>query len=1189
MTSDDDNSDDSDHPPDDRNGHDEGQPVGTNEREEIDTGDDYEEKDEDDEEDDAKGDDNGVLKSLEDQELIRLALHQNPYFTCMDEEQVNRFVQSAKLMIFQPGQAVILEGCRDERDNAENYENDNDDSNKKRENNKEISSSSSSGEIVEGVLADTDDLLDYETVSDGSVDTVKGRRYSDSIYSTRYLTRHRPMFSIDRVPPPSSGTKSYLYVIRNGNADVYYNTTNPASLGPGTLFGEGGFLFGRQHSASIVASSASTSTSASASTTLQNPTTLECWVVDYRTFFSKVLQSDILRQLFDTYAIQTDEEGNKFMSMDDFIRSCVRNEEEEETAVTATTTPTTTGGSISIANSYQSILRSYVHLNNNQEQNRIYLPDFCLFHLLMSRPDPEIDIAFLLMDRHRTGTITRADFEEYLSNVPYFDKQSEFVQRHFGQGQTIRSSDQFSQFLVDLQREMTRQAFFFRVKQLQKDNTNDDDNGQQQMGYHYVPSSDFVEILKTTSGWRLPDGIMNRLEELYCNKEDSKETSQSKKMVSSKNSSSSSSSSSSEGGIDRNDIEHHHDYQRKRLDTRYFSYIDLLAFQDVLGQLPNICNLIERTWDEKIMITTNHDDTSNNDNSTVISADELMIANRSINIGGGGGGGRGGGQFYLSRKQIDIIFQLFDLNQDGYISINDAVTVCGEEFFETITGRKYQSIQTAKATTTTRTRMTTTTANPTNARNANVGMNDTDNKQTSWMKRTAKYGSDNKNQQEQQQQEQQQHIVGQILTHTSQFLLSAIAGGMGVFVVYPLDLVKTRMMNQRTVKQQKMSSSTSTTTTATATISTTTTTTPQRLYRHSLDCLIKTYQYEGIFGLYRGILSPLLAVGPEKTIKFAANDLLRGLFQQEFYEDGNANGGGVFYWILEMFCGGCAGACQLLVTNPLEIIKIKMQLQGETTRLMTQQGFGIPKELSFTEIATNLSSSGLLYRGAAACLMRDIPFGAIFFPTYALCKDYLTKMSHQNNTHIDITNNKTTGNDPIASFFATTSSSTNILLAGTMAGIPASFLTTPFDVIKTRIQVTPRPGEVTYSGISDCIKSMYVNEGPTAFFKGSLFRVCRIAPQFGISLLGYELLSEFIGFRGPHTISPTNAPVQFGDYYRYKTIPPTSTTTTTSSTSSSSTFPANDIGTKTDNIDSLVRNMRLNGGSGGSDANGDGN
>ena len=101
-------------------------------------------------------------------------------------------------------------------------------------------------------------------------------------------------------------------------------------------------------------------------------------------------------------------------------------------------------------------------------------------------------------------------------------------------------------------------------------------------------------------------------------------------------------------------------------------------------------------------------------------------------------------------------------------------------------------------------------------------------------------------------------------------------------------------------------------------------------------------------------------------------------------------------------------------------------------------------------------------------------------------------------------------------------------MSGTLAAIPASLLTNPMDLVKTRLQVASRPGEVIYTGIGDCIRKVYQNEGPAAFLKGSIPRVCRIAPQFGISLFAYEKLSQLIGFKG--IAPPTNAPVNPHDY-----------------------------------------------------------
>lgn len=235
-----------------------------------------------------------------------------------------------------------------------------------------------------------------------------------------------------------------------------------------------------------------------------------------------------------------------------------------------------------------------------------------------------------------------------------------------------------------------------------------------------------------------------------------------------------------------------------------------------------------------------------------------------------------------------------------------------------------------------------------------------------------------------------------------------------------LDLVKTRMMNQRIGSDGK------------------------RLYLHSLDCMLKAIKYEGWKGLYRGLLPPFLAVGPEKFIKFTVNDMLKGLSDKQ-------QQGKKVHWLMEVASGACAGACQLLVTNPLEITKIRMQLQGETARLYKEHGFRTaPKAMSFSEISAELGLSGL-YKGAQACLLRDILFGAIYFPAYAICKDYLAD-----------------GHGASAS---------QILLAGTLAGIPASFLTTPADMIKTRLQVVPRPGEAMYRSIGDCFRKVLAREG----------------------------------------------------------------------------------------------------------------
>ena len=59
--------------------------------------------------------------------------------------------------------------------------------------------------------------------------------------------------------------------------------------------------------------------------------------------------------------------------------------------------------------------------------------------------------------------------------------------------------------------------------------------------------------------------------------------------------------------------------------------------------------------------------------------------------------------------------------------------------------------------------------------------------------------------------------------------------------------------------------------------------------------------------------------------------------------------------------------------NPLEITKIRLQMQGETATLARAAGKPIPVQQSALEIVRGLGIPGL-YKGASACFLRDIPF-----------------------------------------------------------------------------------------------------------------------------------------------------------------------------------------------------------------------
>ncbi|WWD17746.1 hypothetical protein CI109_102187 [Kwoniella shandongensis] len=87
-----------------------------------------------------------------------------------------------------------------------------------------------------------------------------------------------------------------------------------------------------------------------------------------------------------------------------------------------------------------------------------------------------------------------------------------------------------------------------------------------------------------------------------------------------------------------------------------------------------------------------------------------------------------------------------------------------------------------------------------------------------------------------------------------------------------------------------------------------------------------------------------------------------------------------------------------------------------------------------------------------------------------------------------------------------------LLMAAGIAGMPAAYLTTPADVVKTRLQTQARAGQTVYKGVSDGIRKILQEEGVKALYKGGLARsrfgmVDSTAAAKGVSALPKSLRS----------------------------------------------------------------------------------
>uniref|UniRef100_A0A3Q2YHH0 Mitochondrial glutamate carrier 1 n=1 Tax=Hippocampus comes TaxID=109280 RepID=A0A3Q2YHH0_HIPCM len=300
-----------------------------------------------------------------------------------------------------------------------------------------------------------------------------------------------------------------------------------------------------------------------------------------------------------------------------------------------------------------------------------------------------------------------------------------------------------------------------------------------------------------------------------------------------------------------------------------------------------------------------------------------------------------------------------------------------------------------------------------------------------------------------------------------------IAGIVGVTCVFPIDLAKTRLQNQRQ---------------------------GQQVYKSMMDCLVKTVRSEGYFGMYRGAAVNLTLVTPEKAIKLAANDFFRHHFAK------NGQGLSVFK---EMLAGCGAGMCQVIVTTPMEMLKIQLQDAGRivitsssklvaTNPLLSRSynsgtvtALATPRPASATQIARELlRTQGIqgLYKGLGATLMRDVPFSVVYFPLFA----NLNRLGQSSA-------------DQSSPFYWA-------FLSGCAAGSTAAVVVNPCDVVKTRLQsLNKGSAEEAYSGVVDCVSKILRKEGPSAFMKGAGCRALVIAPLFGIAQVMYFVgVGEYI-------------------------------------------------------------------------------
>ncbi|KAL6627160.1 hypothetical protein ACP70R_030886 [Stipagrostis hirtigluma subsp. patula] len=237
---------------------------------------------------------------------------------------------------------------------------------------------------------------------------------------------------------------------------------------------------------------------------------------------------------------------------------------------------------------------------------------------------------------------------------------------------------------------------------------------------------------------------------------------------------------------------------------------------------------------------------------------------------------------------------------------------------------------------------------------------------------------------------------------------------------------------------------------------------------------------EGPSALYRGMGAPLASVAFQNAMVFQAYAILsRSLDPESSVADPPT-------YTSVALAGVGTGALQTLILSPVELVKIRLQLEAAGHKRRRAGVHRGPVDMA----RDILRKEGLrgIYRGLAVTALRDAPAHGVYFWTYEYARERLHPGCRR------------AGDESLAT----------MLVSGGLAGVASWVCCYPLDVVKSRLQAQEPAFPARYRGVVDCFRKSVREEGLPVLWRGLGTAVARAFVVNGAIFSAYELAVRFL-------------------------------------------------------------------------------